>query len=114
MLGSSSIVPEVGQELLCLPQPSLNLLGGLSIAQPAVECQQPGVSPLAVAGRPSDLWEDYNYKSSPRIVLWGGAGDPSRALNHAPHCPCSVRELVPKPYNSDQKDTCLTPMFGWS
>ncbi len=36
MLGSSSIVPEVGQELLCLPQPSLNLLGGLSIAQPAV------------------------------------------------------------------------------
>ncbi len=44
MLGSSSIVPEVGQELLCLPQPSLNLLGGLSIAQPAV-----GVKGLAQA-----------------------------------------------------------------
>ena len=44
MLGSSSIVPEVGQELLCLPQPYLNLLGGLSIAQPAV-----GVKGLAQA-----------------------------------------------------------------
>ncbi len=46
------------------PVSSLDLLGSLSIAQPAVKCQQPGVSPLAVAGRPSDLWEDYNYKSS--------------------------------------------------
>ncbi len=44
MARAPSIVPEVGQELLCLPQPSLILLGGLSIAQPAV-----GVKGLAEA-----------------------------------------------------------------
>ncbi len=41
---------------------------GYSIAEDVVCVNALVQSPLVVAGRPSSAWEDYNYKSSPKVT----------------------------------------------
>jgi hypothetical protein len=63
------LLPEVGYGL-CLPRFHLSepLAEGLSIVQPAVGVKNLGQAPLLVADRSSNPWEDYNYKSSPKVT----------------------------------------------
>ncbi len=76
MFGAPSIVPLVGYGL-CLPRFQLSEppVEGLSIVQPAVGVKNLGQSPLLVADRSSNPWEDYNYKSLAAVAHipgWNG------------------------------------------
>ncbi len=70
MLGAPSIVPDVDL-FLCLPRVHpYYLLGGLKYRRGLGWCQDLAASrPLVVAGRPSNPWEDFNYKCSPCGLL---------------------------------------------
>ena len=57
------------------PVPSLNLLRRLEYRRGQSRCQEPGVIPLLVPGRPLSPWEDYNYKSLAAVAHtpgWNG------------------------------------------
>ncbi len=60
-LGIANDRAEGGLGTMATPVPSLNLLRRLEYRRGQSRCQEPGVIPLLVPGRPSSPWKDYNY-----------------------------------------------------